>query len=225
MPNLGQNWRFFVLRDLEVWRVTLINIRAPLLTYFKLCASFCSLWRIQTGVTVRKRSIWVKICNFFVSCDLEIWQMTLKNNRAPLLCYLKLCAWFQSHLWIQTRVTVQRPLNWVLTSVTLTFDLLTWPFAWTLLLSMVITPENFLMIWWQENSEKGVTDKRTDRQIDRQKCSYSCLFTAKNTVSQNLEVTLPANVQATFFYPTRVVAWYLAITGGHTVLTRKLLAE
>ena len=26
---------------------------------------------------------------FFSPCDLEIWWMTLKNNRAPLLCYFK----------------------------------------------------------------------------------------------------------------------------------------
>ena len=31
---------------------------------------------------------------FFVPCDLEIWRMTLKNNRAPLLCCFKLCASF-----------------------------------------------------------------------------------------------------------------------------------
>ena len=31
--------------------------------------------------------------------------MTLKSNRAPLLCYVKLCAWFQSHCWI----TVWKP--------------------------------------------------------------------------------------------------------------------
>ena len=31
--------------------------------------------------------------------------MTLKNNRAPLLCYGKLCAAFESHQWIQTGVT------------------------------------------------------------------------------------------------------------------------
>ena len=30
--------------------------------------------------------------------------------------------------------------NWVVTSVTLTFDLWPWPFAWTSLLSLVITP-------------------------------------------------------------------------------------
>ena len=35
----------------------------------------------QTGATVRKRSIRVKI-GIFSPCDLEIWQMTLKNNRA-----------------------------------------------------------------------------------------------------------------------------------------------
>ena len=29
---------------------------------------------------------------FFVSCDLQIWWMTLKKNRAPLLCHIKLCA-------------------------------------------------------------------------------------------------------------------------------------
>ena len=28
-----------------------------------------------------------QIWDFFVPCDLEIWRMTLKNNRAPLLCH------------------------------------------------------------------------------------------------------------------------------------------
>ena len=49
---------------------------------------------------------------FFVPCDLEIWQMTLKNNRAPLLCYCKLCASFRSHWWIQTGVTVRKRPIW-----------------------------------------------------------------------------------------------------------------
>ena len=43
---------------------------------------------------------------FFVSCDLEIWWMTLKNNKVPHLYYTKLCVLFQSHQWIQTGVTV-----------------------------------------------------------------------------------------------------------------------
>ena len=54
---------------------------------------------------------------FFVPCDLEIWWMTLKNNRAPLLSNLKLCASFHRHVWTQTGVTVWKMLNWVLRCV------------------------------------------------------------------------------------------------------------
>ena len=49
----------------------------------------------------------------FVPCDLEIWWMTLENNRAPLLCCFKLCATFHSHRWIQTGVAVQKRPIWV----------------------------------------------------------------------------------------------------------------
>ena len=41
-------------------------------------------------------------------CDLKIWWMTSKNNKAPLLYYIKLCAPFQIHCWIQTGVTVRK---------------------------------------------------------------------------------------------------------------------
>ena len=64
---------------------------------------------------------------FFSLCDLEIWWMTPKNNRTPLLCYFKLFASFRSHWWIQTRVTVRTRLIWVkiddfFSRVTLKFD-------------------------------------------------------------------------------------------------------
>ena len=104
----------------------------------------------------------------FVSCDLEIWRMTLKNHRAPLLCYFKPCASFRSYMWIQTGVTVRKQINWVLTSVTWTFGLWPWHLAWTSLLSMVITPENFMMIRLQDHGEKiRVTDRQTDRRTER----------------------------------------------------------
>ena len=48
-----------------------------------------------------------QIPRFLELCDLEIWQMTCKNNRAPFLCYFKLCASFRSHWWNQTGFTVQ----------------------------------------------------------------------------------------------------------------------
>ena len=185
--------------------MTFKNNRAPLLCYFKLCVSFRSHWWIQTGVTVRKRPIWIKIddffsrvtlkfdgwpsktighlfyatssfvyhfvaigefklelqsgnaqsgsnstlframwpwnltddlqqgksegfdscdrpCNltqigfkssFFCPCDLEIWCMTPKNDKARLLYYIKLCASFCSHRWFQTGDTVQKRPIWV----------------------------------------------------------------------------------------------------------------
>ena len=46
-------------------------------------------------------------------CDLEIWRMTLKNNRAPLLCYFKLYASFRSHRWIKAGVTVRKRPIWI----------------------------------------------------------------------------------------------------------------
>ena len=46
--------------------------------------------------------------SIFGPCNIEIWWMTLKNNRAPPLYYVKLCASFQSNWWIQTGVTVRK---------------------------------------------------------------------------------------------------------------------
>ena len=67
---------------------------------------------------------------FFALCDLEIQWMTLKNSRDPLLCYIKLCASFQSHRWIQTKVTVRKrsiraKMGDFLSGVTFKFD--GWP--------------------------------------------------------------------------------------------------
>ena len=64
---------------------------------------------------------------FFVPCDLDIWWMISKNNRAPLLYYVKLCASFQNHGWIQTGIIVRKRPNLVkigdfLSPVTLKFD-------------------------------------------------------------------------------------------------------
>ena len=69
-------------------------------------------------------SIRVKIGNFLSRV------MTLKNNTAHLLCYIKLSASFHSHQWIQTGVTFWKCPIWVkiddfLSRVTLKFD--GWP--------------------------------------------------------------------------------------------------
>ena len=83
---------FFFLCDLGSWQVTLTNKRARLLWLFKLYASFHSHRLIQTGVTVRKRPIWVKIGDFLSYVTLEFLGCPWRNDRAPLLTYFKLCA-------------------------------------------------------------------------------------------------------------------------------------
>ena len=165
-PQFGSKLTIFMSRvtlkcDGWHWK-TIGHLFYPTLSfvhYFKAIGDF----KVELGLETLN---WDQNLRFSVLCDLEIWRMTLKNNRAPLLCYFRLCASFHSHWWIQTGVTIRKRLNWVLTSVTLTFDLWSWPLAWTWLLSLVITPENFMMIRWWEQSEKGVTDRRTDRQTD-----------------------------------------------------------
>ena len=65
------------------------------------------------------------------------------------------------------KVMAQKRLSWVLTSVTLTFDLWPWPFTWPSLPSLIITPDNFILIRWREHSQKGVTDRQAEGQTDR----------------------------------------------------------
>ena len=166
-PILVKIRRFFKPCDLAIWKITLKPNRAHFLCYFKLCASFRSHW-------------WIQIRRFIELCHLDIWRMTLDNNRAPLLSNIKLCASFHHHLWIQTGVTVWKWLSWVLTSVTLTFDLWPSPFACTSPWSLVITLQNFMMIQWWEHTVKGVTDGQTDRKYH----SWSCLVAAKNFAPQ-----------------------------------------
>ena len=69
--KLDSNRRFFSPCDLEVWWMTPQNNRTPLPCYFKLYASFRSHWWIQTGATVWKRPIWVKIDDFFSRVTLQ----------------------------------------------------------------------------------------------------------------------------------------------------------
>ena len=125
-----------------------------------------------------------QILRFLEPCDLEIWLMTLKYNRAPLLSNIKLCASFHQHMWIQTGVTVWKQLSWVVTSVTLTFDLWPWPFLWTLLWSLVITPENFMMIRWWEHSQKERCGRQTDGQTKNTICRAAWSQLKKNNKSK-----------------------------------------
>ena len=75
MLNLGQNRWLFVLCEHGTWRMTLKIDMTPLLYYVKLFTSFQSHQWIQTGFTVWKPAIWVKIGDFFgrVTSKLDGW--------------------------------------------------------------------------------------------------------------------------------------------------------
>ena len=73
--------------------------------------------------------IWFK-SSIFQPVWLWIWCMTSKNDRAPLLYYIKLCVSFQIHRWIETEFTVRKRSIWgkisdFLSRVTLKFH--GWP--------------------------------------------------------------------------------------------------
>ena len=123
-PNL----RFFSPYDLEIWCMTSKNNRAPLPYYIKLCVSFQIHRWIQTEVTVRKRSIWVKIGNL-LSC------VTLKFDGWPwkTIGHLFYTTSFVHHfksigelkLKLQSR-NAQFGSNSAIFCVTLKFDGWTW---------------------------------------------------------------------------------------------------
>ena len=74
-----------------------------------------------------------------------MWWMTLKNDRAFLLYYFKLCASFQIHRWIQTGVTVWKhsvpvEIGDILCRVTLKFD--GWP--WKTIGQLFYTTSRFV---------------------------------------------------------------------------------
>ena len=87
---------FFVLCDLGIRWMTSKNNRAPLLYQIKLC--IISKPSVNLNWSYSPDSLYSgQRRRFFVQCDLEIWRMTLKNNRSPLLCCFRLCASFHSH--------------------------------------------------------------------------------------------------------------------------------
>ena len=159
--SLGQNWRFFVPCGLEIWQMTLKYNRATLLLYFKLCTSFRSHWWIQTGVTIRKCPIWVK--KMMIVLDLWPRNLTIdiENNRIPL-----------SWPYVNSNCNlVRNRLNWVLTSVNLTFDLFfTLNFCMDI---MIVNGKGYCK--FHDDTMTGTLsrwyDGRTGRQTDGKKCS------------------------------------------------------
>ena len=107
-PNLGQNRWCFVPFDGWPWKTIghLSFAVSSSMHHFVAIDEF--KLELQSGnaqfgsKSTIFRAVWP--CN--LTYDLE-------KNRAPLLCYLKLCASFRSHRWLQTWVTVRKHPIWV----------------------------------------------------------------------------------------------------------------
>ena len=87
------------------------------------------------GLVILLKSDWNR--RIFSPCDLEICWMTSTNNMAPILYFIKLCASFRIHRWIQTGVTVRKrsiqvTIGNFLSRVTLKFHGLPWKTIWHL---------------------------------------------------------------------------------------------
>ena len=82
--HFGSKLVIFVLRDLEMIWMTLKNNRAPLIYCNKLCVSFQSHGWIQTGVTVRKLSIQVKIYTLLSHVTLKLTDDIEKHGRIEI---------------------------------------------------------------------------------------------------------------------------------------------
>ena len=88
-----------------------LSIRKCCIGY--MCVVLYTEWKLCNFMAIKSFHCHCQIRRFLEPCDLEIWRMTFKNNRAPLLCYFKLCAAFRAQWWIQTGVTVRKRPIWV----------------------------------------------------------------------------------------------------------------
>ena len=158
-PSVNSNWsyrpetpisvqdrRFFC----PVWSWNLMDDLENQLATFSMLLQ--ALW-IQTRVTVWKSPIWVKISYFLPRLSLKFDGWPPKTIAHSLCATASFVHYFvaicEFKLELQSE-NAQFGVNFILTSVTLTFDLWPWSLAWISVLSMEITPENVMMIRWHD---------------------------------------------------------------------------
>ena len=156
-PNLGHNQLFFVPCDLEIWWMTLKNNRHLFYTtlsfvhHLKAMSEFNLELQSENTQFRSKLAIFCPVRPWNVTNDLEKQKGT-SSRQHQALCIISLP--YVNLNWSYGPETVK----WGHDLCDL--DLWPWPFAWTSHLSMVISLENFRMVWWQEHCQKGVTDGR-----------------------------------------------------------------
>ena len=158
MPNLGQNLWFFLFRvtlkiDRWYWKTIghLFYATSSRVHHFVAIGEF-KVKLLSGNAQFGSKS------TIFLPCDLEICWVTLKT--------IQYLSWARSSFVHHFIIICELKLEFGPETAKLGFDLREpdlwpWPFARTSLLSLVITPEIFMMIRWWEHCEKGVTDGRT----------------------------------------------------------------
>ena len=173
-------WLWNLNDDLEKIIAHLFYATSSFVHHFvKLWGSFYSHLCIQTRVTIQEAQFLVQSCRFFV------WPWNLTDELKIIIgdFYYALASFVHHFVGIcEFKLELQSGNAQIWAKFVLSWPLTSWPqpFAWTSLLPLVITPENFMMIGWQEQHEKGVTDTHSD--TDRTVLK-SCLVAAKNVKS------------------------------------------
>ena len=173
---------FFNPCDLEIWRMTLQNNRAPLPYYIKLWASFQSHELIQSGVTVRKRSIRVKIGNFLSRATLTFngWPRKtighISYAASSSVHHFMAIGEFKMELQsgnaqFGTKSTIFLAVwPWNLTDMWIQTGVMVRKRLSGVMTSMTLTFD--LWTWWYDDrhmvKKMSQTDRRTGRQTDRQ---------------------------------------------------------
>ena len=116
-----------------------------------------------TGLVI---SNWIQIVNFSARVPWNLMDDLKKNNRALLLFYVKLCASFQIHWWIQTGFKVQKrsirvEIGDMLSRVTLKFDGWPWKtiehlfYATSSFVQYFVAIGEFKLEWQSGNAQSG----------------------------------------------------------------------
>ena len=112
-PNLGPIRRFLEPCDLEIWRMTLQNIRAPLLRFFKLCASFRSHLCFQLELQSGNAQSGSNSTNFRAVRPRNLMGWPCKTIGHLFYATSSFVHHFVAIGWIQTGVTVRKHPIWV----------------------------------------------------------------------------------------------------------------
>ena len=95
--QFGSKSILFVPCDLEIWQMTFKDNRVPLpCATLSFVHHFAAIDPLKLELQFGNTQIGSKLA-FFVLCDIEIRRMTLKNNRAPILCCFKLFGSLHNH--------------------------------------------------------------------------------------------------------------------------------